>query len=93
MGVTITANNSRHEFDIGYGVFSSFRINGQNKRRSEMFNYRGIEIDIEKKWMDDFSRWSDFDFTQDIADEYVYNKYIWDKNKACDIPSVISTLP
>lgn len=57
-----------------------------------MFEYRGRKLTIKQKYLDDYERFHGIPFSQVAADEYIYNKYIWDKTKENEVPQVVESL-
>jgi len=54
--------------------------------------YRGKDIDINSKLIEDYNKFNMWKFSTDDIDTYVYNKYIWDKSRENEIPSIAASL-
>ncbi len=57
-----------------------------------MFEYRGRKLDINQEWLDDFKKYNGFELSADIADDYIYNRYIKVRSRIHEIPSIVNSL-
>ncbi len=57
-----------------------------------MFDYRGRELNINSRYLEDFRKYHGFEFSQNIADDYIYNRYIGKRDRYDDIPAVVAEL-
>ena len=57
-----------------------------------MFEYRGRRLNINEKYLSDYKKYTVIGLTEDQADTFIYNEYIWNRDKENQIPAVVQSM-